>query len=831
MSRPVTYENPEQSLNDTHDDGRAFQHQQELHRDSALNGGTIAVFDIERQALTRATHKAARRMEWDDACGMDDGPFRNVFGKISLSATLMASPYLGPDPDPRYHARKGHGGRATTVVFNGYGFVTITIFDGVGRMMWWFRKLDGKYALRDLPIFESDVLLDGVTDFVVPPYVEPNWIDYDNDPDFAEVLISLGMEEGEDGEGSRVVRNPEAGLDWRQVPLQHAVLIGSPAGKGKQMADDFTVVSNGVMDTVIFEKGGLPAHGTAKIMLGESPNDDTALTGDPYFREERSPDEYASWLHQHLWEMPVETYVWGLFPRIKGQAHSTFKLEVPDPETGTTVTKQFAAQQRQSLGVEEHFFGPLDPTNPFGREYIEWQSKPLKVDEHGTMLKVTVVKDDTPGLNTNWKASGRQGFIGGIYNNEVYEVDQSPALYRSFGIGKDLKDRTFFIFTPPIADGRPATYHEGVFNDGPRSGIQWFPGSVKLHRLYPKWADNYLFIEPDEIKAMKSANAPQATVEDPEFRKRYSELFNEVADAFRSAANTNPATGRKRPRKARPEWMKDPDAEAEPAYIEGRDSEPMTDEGIQGAPGDNKRPPLNCDLCNPDDDPDIHFHDPDCPNKPEPKDNWEDSGTKGDNRKGRRDKDGKILGGESKAKVRPKIKREDKKKKVDDGRIDFEPPTLDPGVFDPSEKWFIFNWRPADGDPQAMTKAGIIGVNIDLAVVKSWLGQVDAGTNPNRPINVGNIYFLAEMERYVLESPGYEPEAVVDAVYGVYTDTVCQAVVVAIAHRVNKMPWQEIHDSFLTAEALTTSVLAQADLRQRIKARIAGLPRRGASTP
>lgn len=813
MSHDVKYENTEQALQDAHDDGRAFQHQQELHRDASLNGATIAVFDIERQALDRSTHRAARRMVWDDGTGMSDDTFRNVFAKISMSATAMTSPYLGPDPDPRWHSRKGHGGRATTVTFNGYGFVCLTVQDGQGRMMWWFRKLNGKPALRDLPLFESGTMLDGMTDFIVPPYIEPEWIDYDNDPEFAEVLISLGMEEGEDSDGSRVVRNPEFGLDWRQLPLQYAV-VASPAGKGRQIADSFSVLSDGTIDRVLYEKDGQDAHGTTKVMLGETPNDDTAVTGDPYFREERSPDSYASWLHQHLWDMPITTFVWNLFPRTTGDKHTTWDLEILDPQ-GNAVTQMFSAQVRHPLGVREHFFGP-------GGSYIEWQSQPIQVDASGTTVTVTVLKDDTPGLHTGWAASGRQGFIANIYNNELYERESSPAWYRNHGIGRDLKDRIFFVYTPPIADGREATYSEGVYNDSSRSEIQWFPGSGDVRRMMSDWAENYMFAEPDEIKAMKSANAPQASVDDVEFRKRFSELFQDVTSALRSAAQ-GVAGPTKRSRKTKPEWMRSKETEQEQAHIEGRDDIPMTDEDVQGLPGDNVRPPLNCELCNPNDDPDIFFHEDGCPNK---RPSSGGGGTKGKHVKGRADPDGPLRGGPSKAKVRPKIERKDKKKPLPDTQVDFDPPVLEPGVFGDDEKWYIFDWRAADGDPTASSKAGRVGVNIDLATTKSWLGQVDAGANPPRPVGIGNLYLVAEIERYVTDSPGYDPDQVVDAVYGAYTDTACQAVVVAIAHKVNKMPWPKIKDEFLTAEALTASVLAQADMKQRIRSRIAGLPRR-----
>ena len=816
-----------------HRDGQPFQHMRELLRDAALNGATECVFDIEHQALNRSVHRAARRMVRDDAVGMSYDTLSAVYADFGDSATVMDSPYLPHDADPDLHGRYGIGGRASTFPFNGYGYVTVTVQDGDAFMVWHYRGSDGEPRTRT---FEFP---DGSRQDIVPPYIEQDYIFYDVDPEFSELLLGLGMPEVEleddDGNVERGVTNPEAGFDWAKVLTQHSKdpkgVLFLRSAKSLPIADKIQRRKDGTVRATL---KGKPAHGTAKVMLGESPDDDTGITGDPYWRQgdiygrESSADDYGAFFDKSTWDLPIYTEVVGLLHRKDPTKHRTWELEVKDPQTGNTTTQDYSAQGRYPVGVLSHLFGESG-------ENIEWTNEgmlpPLVVDEHGTTLDIYVLDENTDGLDTNWKVAGRQGFVGIYYNNEIYERTTDPRTYRHFGVGQadaDFRKRLVFIFSPPVADQRLDSYQEGVMNNTGRSELKWL-GGRDIHVLLRSWADAYMQQRDDlypDLKALYPTHtAAKATIDDPKFRKKFVELFKKVSGEFRDKNKAGGRTGKKKP-----EWMKDPKAVKSLALITDRGSTPMTDEGVQGVPGDTPKQPINCDLCN-----GVLRHEDGCPNK---KEGGGPGGTNGTNHKGIADPDGTLTGGISKASVKPKVKVH--KPNSAPEKVDLLPPVVNPvGAFpDGPEAGCIFTWAPWSGDqsldpdgpahpdPIAQEHAGVIEANLDLTAVGTMLIALDQGTNTDTK-GMGNQYLINHLQTLVIDNPDYMPEDVLSVAWNHYRSTVIQAVIVGLAQRGSKIQFDWIKENFLSASSLTATVFDRANLDSEIQAEINKLPKRG----
>lgn len=692
-------------------DGEPFQHLNENHRDTHLNGATQVDVGIEEQGLLR-TIPVGRRMIRDAGprAGMSARQVTDVYCNFGISGTLLTSPYLPTVWDETLHKRKGIGGRATTLLWNGYGYVTVTVKDGVASMVWFYRDQNGDYRIRSLPDNETP----GSYANVVAPYVEPEFIDQDwldEDPEFAAVFMPY-LTKNRRGQ----YLNPEFGIDWAVVLQQDGFLktrnINGP------IADDILVdQATGEMKVTL---DGAPSNGTVKIMLGESPNHHTALTGDPWFKVEAKAEEYDAYLQHKLWDMPLSTEVYVMFP-----SSSTKHTLVTLPIDGVDTTFRFS--RREIKGSKVHHLGAYDPvTNEY--ENVEPGHHGFReVDAYGTKAYYYVLKESALNRGGNtWKVEERRGFIAVRYLNELYEVSSHHEIFKGFGIAKpEVRERTIIVIEPPLAVSGALG---GVYNNTARSDLKWL-GATSNRLPWEDWKVSFRRKFPDEIKVLQQGSATTPTIHSTKVRDRLVQVFNKVARGYKSknpvpqpsasGSNGNGTKGAK-----------------QPALLEGRDTIPMSKVGKQGVPGDGTQD-----------------------NTKKRPNNRPGGGSKGRRFKGLPDPKGDVLGGASKATTGMGTGH---------GQMDLDPPTFywDPTYFNAvTDAALLFKWQPDPNDDKCKTSAGIIHGNY------------------SRDLRQGHLYFAEQVAEFEVDNAHRDADGVRDAVLGLYEEKVSQQVMIALALR------------------------------------------------
>lgn len=779
-----------------HRSGKPFTHQMELFRDSWLNGATKFVLDIDSQSLTREHFRSARRVVWDDGSGMSKETLERVYVKIGVHNTAHRSPYLGADPDEEIHGRFGMGGRASTLAFSRYGVVTVTAHEGESLMVWAYLDMDGHLQNRYLPIFDEDgSFIDRAV--AVPPYVEPEWVPYEDDPDFSKMLESQGMDVAE-FEGDLYIRNPEAGLDWRQVLTGEGLLSSSQKGYPGGIADRVEEVDGKVMAY----KGDELAHGTAKVLLGNGLTSHTAVEGDPHFPTEAQSDRYASAIKDLLWETPrsmvtgdpINIYSVTLFNRgTQGGATdewTTYPLSVLDPETGQAKTVDKAVDFRVVMAAKEHHLG-------LNGEHLLHFEEGIPVDNAGTEVSVYVLKEDAPGIGTSWSQTGRKGFISVVYNNELAVRTDHPSTYRKFGIPTGtknrLRDRVFFIFHPPLADHRTTPRTPGVYNDASRAGLVWTGEGTLDSEKYADWANEYLRREPEWMKELKVL--PDATldtaIDDPEFRREMSRLWKKVSQLSR--VSIIPDTGSRRTKRGKKGMV----TVGVEAVVEAEDGETPFDpiKGKNTGGGGSTK----------EGDKEIR-----------PK-------------RGVESEDGKLKGRKDGSTIKV-MTEAPAQRKGKSQQADLDPPELNTYTFDKEEAEFIFTWETGPGDSDVKKSAGVINMNIDRDAVIGWVDTWDAIGKGLQPApDLGHRYLVTRIGEYVRDFADREPKDIVEKIISIYYQTAAQQVMVVIAHYRTKsspLPVAKIKEDFLTPQALTTGAMAQVDMDRVVRRVLGSLPLR-----
>ena len=118
-----------------------------------------------------------------------------------------------------------------------------------------------------------------------------------------------------------------------------------------------------------------------------------------------------------------------------------------------------------------------------------------------------------------------RGFVGVLYDGELYDLSSSAHRYRSFGVGMvEVQRNLWIILQPPAYD---KSTHHGVYPRQDRNSLSMAGGPHADGRLpLDDWAIAFATDIPTEIAtALKVASKSGGTLRDATWRQRLAEKF------------------------------------------------------------------------------------------------------------------------------------------------------------------------------------------------------------------------------------------------------------------------------------------------------------------
>ena len=216
-------------------------------------------------------------------------------------------------------------------------------------------------------------------------------------------------------------------------------------------------------DWVAVKPEWIEDHGTVIVLLGDDANADT-VTGDPNRPSESDLKGISTYLNRRLWTMPDGVQV------------TVDELRSEDPKTWP-VSEEMAhvtggADRRTNRRkIEGAKYYVEYPVASFKKGKLE-ASGTVEVSDH-TKIDWFLWGGDRPGIQS-YAAQG--GYIAALYNNELYDVTNHHATYRSFGVLETaVRAKLWLVLRPPIFDENNGRH--GVYPRGDRSSLLIMGGS------------------------------------------------------------------------------------------------------------------------------------------------------------------------------------------------------------------------------------------------------------------------------------------------------------------------------------------------------------------
>ncbi len=256
-------------------------------------------------------------------------------------------------------------------------------------------------------------------------------------------------------------------------------------------------------------------HGTVIILLGNSPIDNT-VEGDPN-REEKEIKGISAYLNRRFWEIPenAEVFVDELrtsdhanWPPNEGIAHGSVP-KIVGRDRRTNFRRIRGAQFYVTYPVPKHTLGRLGSSGTVN----------LK---DGTAIDWYLWEGTRPFVSAY---AAESGYVGVLYDNELYDVTKHHSTYRSFGVSDGtVRTNLWLIIRPPVdVDGKRGVYprtdrNSLLIKGGPNAG-----GALPLNDWAGEFADNM----PSElVEALKVARkGTGGSLSDEQWRERLAERF------------------------------------------------------------------------------------------------------------------------------------------------------------------------------------------------------------------------------------------------------------------------------------------------------------------
>ena len=259
-------------------------------------------------------------------------------------------------------------------------------------------------------------------------------------------------------------------------------------------------------------------HGTVVVLLGNDPRTDT-VEGDPS-RPEKDIKGISAYLNRRIWEIPAGTEVHveelmqserSMWPRDRKEASARGR----GVRTGVMGT-----QVRQIQGAQHY----IEYSGNSNGRLASRGTVPLS---DGTEVDWFLWENDRPRVDSYAAISG---YTAVLYRNELYDVSDHQATFRSFGITESsVRSRVWLVVRPPEYCER--TGRRGIYPRTDRNGLL-IQGGLRAGEPLPihEWAAGFCDQMPDELMdAIRAARAGgSGTIRDAKWRDRLADRFGRL---------------------------------------------------------------------------------------------------------------------------------------------------------------------------------------------------------------------------------------------------------------------------------------------------------------
>ena len=256
------------------------------------------------------------------------------------------------------------------------------------------------------------------------------------------------------------------------------------------------------------------SHGTVIVLLGNSPDTDTVL-GDPT-RDESDIKGISTYLNRRFWEIPkdrevkvdeLRTSERNHWPRSDEEAYGPQAKRGIDRRTNT----------RAILGANYYITYP-EPKFKTGK----CAASDTVILSDGAKVDWFLWDGERPAVQSYAAISG---FIAAEYRNELYNITDHAATYRSFGLNeKKVRSRTWLIIRPPEAHDQK----HGVYPRTDRNALLLKGGPSAGEPLpISDWAAEFADLMPGALReALRDARSgDEGSITDTSWRDRLAERF------------------------------------------------------------------------------------------------------------------------------------------------------------------------------------------------------------------------------------------------------------------------------------------------------------------
>lgn len=263
-------------------------------------------------------------------------------------------------------------------------------------------------------------------------------------------------------------------------------------------------------------------HGTVVVCLGNTGKEHTFLgkTGEGDIKA------IAAYLNRRIWMPPASVEIFVQELRSQRREHWPRSLtEATSPANGgDRVDRRW--NRRQVRGAR---YFVSEATGPQGR----LADKGMLLLSDGTELDWYLWEGERPDVQSYAK---KGGYLAALYKNELYDMNDHGARFRSFGITQaSVRGNLTLIARPPMTDG---TY--GVYPDTARNGLK-VQGTKRAGEPLPwdEWAEEFARNLPDPIceALAKAGPSNSGTLKDPDWKQRLVDRFSRLWKTLRYVAD------------------------------------------------------------------------------------------------------------------------------------------------------------------------------------------------------------------------------------------------------------------------------------------------------
>lgn len=242
-------------------------------------------------------------------------------------------------------------------------------------------------------------------------------------------------------------------------------------------------------------------HGTAFILLGNGPDDDTIL-GAPDRPLERNVSGLGYYLNTRIWDV--------------GQTHITAEQVQSDDKT--LWPRSHADRSSASVKIKWQ-----SRTIRGAKHYISEENKAGKLLHSGTVMAGDAQIQwflRSGVIETSSQAQFR-GYVAQLYKDELYALTSHANSFRQWGIPASIKNNVFIVVRPHEFDGKT-----GVYPDSSRTTLKM--GGAGGGRDVPVWeyADVFRDNLPKPLADLiRAQHQTTGDLEDEEWRRKLMERF------------------------------------------------------------------------------------------------------------------------------------------------------------------------------------------------------------------------------------------------------------------------------------------------------------------